>query len=632
MGTWTNAECRAWHAPERLSPSEWAAKYRVLTSSMSAEAGAWRNERTPYLVGIMDAVDEPGVEEIVFLKPAQIGFSEATRNILGWYIDQEPGPCLAVMPSEKSGREMFEERFKPLLKHTPVLARHLTSRSDDLSLERITLDTMPVYLAWAGSAQALASRPIRYVIFDEVDKYPPFSGKEADPVSLGIKRTTTFGHRARVLIGSTPTTRDGAIWRRWEICTDQRRFMVPCPHCNKHQVLTWPRVKWPKLDEPDKARKAASVEQGRLAYYECEHCRGKIEDRHKPVMLQAGVWCGSDQVVTDDGRVVGPKPNPLRVGFHINALYSPWLTFSKLAGEFILAAGDVGAMMDFRNSRMAEPFEVQAESVKTGQIRAKVAKANPPRVVPDWAGALIATADTQKDHFYYTIRAWGYEYRSQLVAHGKCETFENLKAVCLDGVYQTDSGQPISPSVLLIDSGGSRTNEVYQFALKDGRIQPLRGASHAMRGVWNMSRVSDVGVSLRILDVHFFKDMLARLIKEKVDDNDPDSPDKWMPSSACGDDYCYQMAAEHKIFDARRRREVWVPVSQGVDNHYWDCEVYQCAGAYMSNVAQIPPLNESIKQVQAQRSASAGSRKPRRDIQAGPSGAGGWATGHKGRW
>jgi phage terminase large subunit GpA-like protein len=626
MAVFSSAEHRAWHVPERLSPSEWAAKYRILTSSMSAEAGPWRNDRTPYLVGIMDALDETGVEEIVFLKPAQVGFSEASRNMIGWFIDQEPGPTLAVMPSEKSGREMFEERFKPLIKKTPALSRHITSRSDDITLERMTLDTMTLYLAWAGSAQALASRPIRYVLFDEVDKYPPFSGKEADPISLGIKRTTTYGHRARVVVGSTPTTRDGAIWRRWEICTDQRRFHVPCPHCGKHQHLKWSQVKWPKIDEADKARKAASVELGRLAYYECEHCQKRIDDRHKPAMLERGVWSGSDQIVTDDGRVVGTKPNPVRVGFHINALYSPWLTFSKLAGEFILSLGDVGAMMDFRNSRMAEPFEVQAESVKTNAIREKVKVSGPPRVVPDWAGALIATADTQKDHFYYTIRAWGHEYRSALVAHGKAETFDNLKAVCLDATYATESGHQVQPTVLLIDSGGSRTNEVYQFALKDGRIQPLRGASRAMRGVWSMSRVSDVGVTLRVLDTHFFKDMLARLVKEKLDDNDPDSPDKWLTSSACGDDYCHQMASEHKIFDAKKRREVWVPVSQGADNHFWDCEVYQCAGAYMNNVAQIPPMKKSIQQRQQTQ------QQARRRREAATSRGGGWANGHKGRW
>lgn len=576
----------------------------------------------------MDAFDEPGVMEVVFLKPAQVGWSEAVRNVMGWFIDQEPGPALVVLPSEQSGREIFEERIKPLLHSTPVLKKHLTGRSDDVSLHRIRLDTMDIYLGWAGSAQALASRPIRFLLNDEVDKFPPFSGKEADPISLGIKRTTTFGHRAKIGNGSTPTTRDGAIWRRWEICTEQRHFNVPCPHCKKYQVLKWPQVKWPKLDEADKARRAASIELGRLAYYECEHCEGRIEDRHKPTMLQAGVWCSAeDQIVTDDGRVVGSKPNPVRVGFHINGLYSPWLTFSKLAAEFVLAAGDIGAMMDFRNSRMAEPFEVQAESVKTNVIRDKVSASPPPLIVPDWAGALIATADTQKDHFYYTIRAWGHQYRTQLVAHGKSETFDNLKSVCLDGVYQTESGQPIQPSVLLIDSGGSRTNEVYQFALKDARIQPLRGASHAQQAPWRMSMVDKVGVTLRVLDTHFFKDMLARLIKEKVDENDPDSPDKWLPSSACGDDYCHQMASEHKIFDARKRREVWVPVSQGIDNHYWDCEVYQCAGAYMNNVAQIPPLDAAIKARQASQQAT-----PRRNknIQAGPSG--GWATGHRGRW
>jgi phage terminase large subunit GpA-like protein len=60
------------------------------------------------------------------------------------------------------------------------------------TLSRIELDTMDVYTGWAGSPQSLGSRTCRYVRFDEVDKYPPFAGREADPISLGKERTGTY--------------------------------------------------------------------------------------------------------------------------------------------------------------------------------------------------------------------------------------------------------------------------------------------------------------------------------------------------------------------------------------------------------------------------------------------------------
>ncbi len=101
-----------------------------------------------------------------------------------------------------------------------------------------------------------------------------------------------------------------------------------------------------------------SIEQGRLAWYECSNtqCGGRITDAHKPKMLERGVWVSDGQTVSPDGKVMGRRPGSKRVGFHLSSLYSPWRTFSDMAAEFIRAEGDVAATMNFRNSRLAEPF------------------------------------------------------------------------------------------------------------------------------------------------------------------------------------------------------------------------------------------------------------------------------------
>src|SRR5687768_11709027 len=84
---------------EQWTPSQWAERApRKLGKDETSEPGDWRNDRTPYLVGIMDAAAEPGVDEVVVVKGAQVGYSEATRNLLGYWVDLDPGPCLIVMP------------------------------------------------------------------------------------------------------------------------------------------------------------------------------------------------------------------------------------------------------------------------------------------------------------------------------------------------------------------------------------------------------------------------------------------------------------------------------------------------------------------------------------------------------
>ena len=73
---------------ERLTVSEWAAKYRVLPDG-NAIPGPWSNSVTPYLVEIMDTFSDDMVEEIVFVKPTQVGGTSAMENMLGSLIAQD---------------------------------------------------------------------------------------------------------------------------------------------------------------------------------------------------------------------------------------------------------------------------------------------------------------------------------------------------------------------------------------------------------------------------------------------------------------------------------------------------------------------------------------------------------------
>jgi phage terminase large subunit GpA-like protein len=552
----------AWSPPERLLPSQWAERYRILPAGVSAEPGRWSNSRTPYCVGIIDAITEPGVEFITYVSGTQVGKSEMLRNLLGYWIDNDPGPCLIVMPDEKSAKETIEERIKPMLYASPQLRRHVSERSWDTKQSAIKLDTMSIYVGWAGSPQSLASRPCRYVLLDEVDKYPPFSGSEADPISLAVERTTTYGHRRRVVMPSTPTNREGAIWRSMESAGDVRHYEVPCPHCGKAQRLVWPQIRWPKSDEQDKHKAADAIESGRLAWYECLECKEPILDRHKPKMLEAGKWRG-------EGRATK------HLAFHLSGIYSPWRTFSQIAAEFVRAKGDPGRTMNFRNSWLAEPFEEVATKIRPSVVREKAASKScpPPKQVPPWARLLLATADTQKDHFYWTVRAWGAGMRTQLVHMGIAYSFDELAKETLLTHFAG-----ATPTALLIDSGGSRTDEVYEFAAKDPeRIIPTKGSSLALKAPWHTFKVGSVGILARMIDPGFYKDVLSRLI------NDPD-PLRWMPHAAVLEDYCLQMASEHKIFDAKNSRLIWTTVTTSAANHWWDCEVLQCAGADMAGI------------------------------------------------
>src|SRR5215470_17887647 len=136
---WLSAEFLAFRPAERLSPSAWAEKHRVLPRGQSARPGPWRNANAPYLAGLMDLCCNRDIEEITIVKAAQIGVSEALRNVIGYYAHQEPDPILLVLPDEQSGRKIVAQRIVPSLRDTPVLHKLFTDASRDIQTRHITL-------------------------------------------------------------------------------------------------------------------------------------------------------------------------------------------------------------------------------------------------------------------------------------------------------------------------------------------------------------------------------------------------------------------------------------------------------------------------------------------------------------
>lgn len=498
---------------------------------------------------------------------------------MGYWIDLDPGPILVLMPDQKAAEDFRDERVEPLIKHTPAVARHVTSRAWDNTKHRIRFDTCSVFFAWAGSKSGTKSRPIRRLVCEEPDEYPAFSSTGGDPLSKALKRLTTYQDKGRstVLLGGTPTTRTGNTHKRWEMCAVRYHPWVPCPHCNGYQTLQWKQVKWPEQPDTDRARKAEKIKIENLAFYECEHCKQPIRDHQKPRMLRRVVWATEDQVVTPDGRCVGPAPRAKRIGVKINGLYSPWARFSELAAEWIESQGDQESLSDFINQRLAEPFEEQRARTEPTLIEEKAKASPPPMVVPKWARALIATADTQgadekTGYFYYAIRAWGYDYRSQLIDFGIAASDQELVFRCLTRPIPMEGGKQVTPQILLVDSGGPRWSEVYQLAQSDPRIHPTKGASNRRTWMVDERPQKRHGVILWEIDTNQSKDLLHRLI------HDPDRT-KWLPHNQVTPEYCRGMAAESKVWNPTERREEWIELIKNA-NHPWDCEHQQVAAAW----------------------------------------------------
>ncbi len=94
-----------------------------------------------------------------------------------------------------------------------------------------------------NSPAGLASRPVRYLLMDEIDRWEASAGAEGDPRRWPSRGRRTFWNRKIVMV-SSPTRGASRIEQAW-LESDQREYHVPCPHCGQYQRLIWGQVEWP---------------------------------------------------------------------------------------------------------------------------------------------------------------------------------------------------------------------------------------------------------------------------------------------------------------------------------------------------------------------------------------------------
>ena len=565
---WIYAAVQTLRPAERLTVSEWAAKYRVLPDS-NAIPGPWSNSVTPYLVDIMDAFSDDETEEIIFVKPTQVGGTSCMENMLGSLIAQDPAPTMVVYPSDDLAERTTESKLRPMVRSCKALnEKYRRSDSKKLSLK---FADMTVYLTGANSPADLASTNIRYLFLDEVDKFPGASKKEADPVSLARERTKTFFNR-KIFMASTPTLKTGHIWRAKEAADVEKHYFVPCPHCGEFIELQFGGLKWPsKEDVPEAADRAEKT------VYVCQACGAIITDHDKGKMLREGLWQAVRQ----------RKNSPKSVAFWLNTLYSPFTRFSDIAREFMRSKDDRELLHNFTNSWLAEPWEELALRTKESTVLERQT-GTPAWQLPPWAKLITGGIDVQKDCCYWVIRAWGDYMTSQLVAHGKVDTFDEIERI-MNLEFKLPNGDTAMVNLVLMDSG-DRTDEVYEFCYHNADwVLPCKGrstmTSHYKLSVVNKAGSKAIGTTLVLVDGGKYKDMIAARVRKK------NGPGAWQVYAGIDEEYTKQITAEHRVTVRKNGVDVerWVKKTAHADNHYLDCEVYAAAAADVMGVRSIQP-------------------------------------------
>ena len=568
--------------PENLTVSEWAEKYRMLDSKTSAMPGPWRNEKTPYLREIMDEFINYDTEEIIFCKPSQVGGTEAMQNMLGYVIQQDPSPTLIVYPTDTLAESISKNRLEPMIRASKPL-RKLYNENESSKLE-LQFDGMYLSLNGANSPSALASKAIKYLFLDEVDKYPGASKKEADPIRLARERTKTFTNQRKIYMTSTPTLQTGHIWQALQGADIEKHYFVPCPHCGEYIELKFSNLRFPSGDDLDNSERAD------MAVYVCQECGCKITDQDRDNMIRYGEW----------REVRRNTKASKKVAFWINTLYSPFVRFSEIVKEFLDSKDNPDLLQNFVNSWLAEPWEDTKLKTDADMVMERQTDL-PQLVVPSWARYLTAGVDVQETCLYWTIRAWGPYITSQNIAHGQALSFQDIEST-MNTPYLTESGEQVIVSLCLIDSGYD-ADSTYDFCATNSEwAMPVKGASTPMMSHFKTSKINKVdskayGMNLVLVDGDKYKDMIASRMRK---DNGKGA---WMVYEGCDREYAEQVTSEHKVNEKSGSRVVqrWRPKHSHIDNHYLDCEVYSLAAADILGVRMLHLQVEAERKEQLQR-------------------------------
>lgn len=566
--------------PENITVSEWAEKYRQLDAKTTARPGPWRNSSTPYLKGLMDEFNNYETEEIVFVKPTQVGGTEAILNMIGFVVDEDPSPAMVVYPTDELAKSISKNRIEPMLLNSPTLKEKY--HENDSSVLEMQFDDMYLSLVGSNSPSGLASKPIKYLFLDETDKYPGASKKEADPVSLAKERTKTF-HNRKIVLASTPTLKNNHIWEAKENADIEKHYLMPCPHCGRKIEFKFSNLRFPDDESMSYADRAER------ARYVCQECGSIITDSQKYIMLQQGTW-----------EIVERKTQFARkVVFWLNTLYSPFVRFAEVAKEFLMSKDDSEAFQNFVNSWLAEPWEDTKLKTSADLVMDRQTEL-PELIVPEWAKLIVGGVDVQENSLYVSIRAFGNHITSQNIFHKQVLNFSAVEQI-MNTPYRNANGDEFIVSLCLIDSGYD-ADSTYDFCADNSDwAVPVKGASNPMINHYKISKINKTdskayGMSLVIVDTGKYKDMIASRMRKK------NGRGSWMVYKGCDREYAEQVTAEHKInvkTNNGKVKQEWHLKSSHADNHYFDCEVYCMAAADIMGI-RTAHLNDEAEEQQRQ--------------------------------
>ena len=403
--------------PDRLSVSQAAEKYRYINNPGQYQ-GPWFNNKTPYMVEPMDCLSSRRFRAVVMCAAAQSAKTDALIvNFVLYNAVVDPMDMIVYCPTHSAAGDFSMRRIDRMHRHSPEAgARLLPKRDADNKYDKQYSSGTMLSLSWP-SVTEFAGRPIGRVALTDYDRMPDDIDGEGSPFDLAEKRTTSFQTFAITVAESSPSRpiTDPNWIRKSEheapptkgILSlynrgDRRQYYWPCPNCGEYFRGNFRMLKWDSLANFEEAADTVRMV--------CPHCAFNIAPDSKYALMQKAKWLKDGQTITKDGAIHGAGPRSSVASFWLNGVAATFISWQQLVVKYLNAmqtyerTGDEGALTQFYNNDLAEPYTSKLQDNLRVPEVLKARKENYPRgVVPPEVRFLVAAVDVQTNSFVVQV-------------------------------------------------------------------------------------------------------------------------------------------------------------------------------------------------------------------------------------
>lgn len=580
--------------PPEMKPSEWA-EMHVKIPTGNAVPGPYRIHNAPYQREPMDMLLEPGCYRVSLMWGAQVGKTLLALCIQAYCIGASPRSQMMMQPSENDLGVWLETKFNPLAEDCQPVALALGSGTVDNKKMKGYPGGFMMF-AWAGSPKTMRGRSAPTIVCDEVDGYERTN--EGHPVSLLWQRSATFGDIRFLVDISTPTIKGESYIEKSYEAGDQRRFYVPCPHCDAHVLLEWEHVHWPgRLGSDEQNAKAIDEMEPEKAAFHCPDCGAGWTDGQRVASIRRAESVGAGWKAS--------KPFRGHASYHLNELYSTFRKIPAIVRDYLdkLKTDD---LQTFYNVSLALTWDENGERADPDTLmgRREIYSEGDLFDVPMGGLYITAGIDMQMDRLECEVVAWGLGEESWSLGYFVFwgdpltpDPWDQLDDL-LESEWIHESGRKLRIMGACLDTGGTNgmTQAAYNYAKgRTGRrLFAIKGIAGWGRPIADRPSRRQSGKEARKVDVWpLGVDEGKLIVTRRLNKSEPgpgychfpiDRPEEWFN----------QLTAEKLVTRYVRGQPIreWKKPDRA-RNEAMDCRVYAYA-ALKINAPRLTRLAEKM--------------------------------------